>query len=94
MKAGVSSYCFNSMFLSGDIDVMKATQFVGKETEADCIEFLSRYWDEDKDVNDQAKAAREISRASWIFSTSRGGTSSPASGQMSDSSASDATSAG
>jgi len=60
MKSGVSCYCFNSMFLSGDIDVMKAIQFVGQETKADCIEYLSRYWDEDKDVNDQARAARKM----------------------------------
>ncbi len=60
MKAGVSSYCFNQMFLSGEINVMSAIEFVGKQTEAECIEFLSRYWNDDQDVNEQAKAARNM----------------------------------
>ncbi|MFC1712379.1 sugar phosphate isomerase/epimerase family protein [Candidatus Poribacteria bacterium] len=59
MKAGVSSYCFNQMLISDEITLMEVIEFVGSKTEADCVEPLSRYWEEDSDVNDQARAARE-----------------------------------
>lgn len=60
MKAGVSCYCFNQMFLAGEISVMDAIDYVGQHTEAECIEFLSRYWAQDQDVNEQARAARNM----------------------------------
>ncbi len=60
MKAGVCSYCFNPMFTAGEITVMEAIEFVGSETEADCFEPLTRYWDPDRDENDQAREARNL----------------------------------
>ena len=59
MKAGVSSYCFNQMLISDEITLMEVIEFVGSETEAQCVEPLSRYWVEGSDVNDQAKVAKE-----------------------------------
>ena len=60
MKAGVSSYCFNQMFLSKEINLEEVIQFVGSETEAECVEPLSRYWKPDIDVNEQAKALKDL----------------------------------
>lgn len=34
MKAGVCSYCFNPMFVAGEISMMEAIAFVGRETGA------------------------------------------------------------
>lgn len=60
----MSSYCFNTMLVAGEITLMTAIEFVGSETEAECVEPLSRYWEVGKDVNDQAKALREA--ADWL----------------------------
>ena len=60
MKAGVSCYCFNPMLLSGEITLKEIIQFVGRETEAECIEFLSRYWDQDSDENEGARIAKDL----------------------------------
>jgi len=59
MKAGVSCYCFNQMLTAGEITLMDVIEFVGRETEAECIEPLTRFWDQDRDENEQAKAARK-----------------------------------
>ena len=58
MKAGVCTYCFNQMFLDGVLTMMDAITFVGTETEADCFEPLTRYWNPDRDEDDQAREAR------------------------------------
>jgi len=60
MRAGVSSYCFNPMFVSGEITLMEVIQFVGGETESECIEPLSRYWKQGLDENEQARAAKDL----------------------------------
>jgi sugar phosphate isomerase/epimerase len=59
MKAGVSSYCFNPMLQEGKITLMEVIEFVGQHTEAECVEPLSRYWEPGRDVNQQAKAAKD-----------------------------------
>jgi len=60
MNSGVSTYCFNQMFLSKEITLAEVIQFVGSETESDCIEPLSRYWEPGIDENEQAKAAKDL----------------------------------
>ena len=60
MKSGVSSYCFNPLFTENQISMMEAITFVGTKTEADCFEPLSRFWDSDRDENQQAKEARDL----------------------------------
>ena len=60
MKAGVCYWCFNQMFLDGEIDMMGVTDFLGRETEAECIEPLSRYWAQERDVNEQAREVRAL----------------------------------
>ena len=39
---------------------MEAIEWVGTQTEADCFEPLSRFWDPDRDENDQAKEASDL----------------------------------
>ena len=58
MNAGVCSYCFNKPFLANEITVPDAIRFVGNETDADCYEPLSRYWDPERDENEQAREAK------------------------------------
>ncbi len=60
MKAGVSCYCFNPMFQSGTITLMDVIKFVGQQTEAECIELLSRFWESDSDENEQARTAKDM----------------------------------
>ena len=60
MKTGVCSYCFNKLFLDGEIDIPGAIRYVGEKTEAECYEPLSRYWDHGRDEAEQAKEARDI----------------------------------
>ena len=60
MQAGVSCYCFNALFQEDEITLTEVIEFVGRETEAECIELLTRFWDEDRDVDDQAKEAKEL----------------------------------
>ena len=60
MKAGVSFYCFNKMLVDGAISVAAVIEFVGRDTEAECIEPLSRYWDEGRDTNEQAREAKAL----------------------------------
>lgn len=59
MNAGVCSYCFNAPLVAGEMSFMDVIEFVGAETEADCIEPLSRYWEAGKPELEQAKAAKE-----------------------------------
>ena len=59
MYAGVSCYCFNLLFQDGKIALPEAIDFVGKETEAEYFEPLTRFWAEGRDVNGQAREARE-----------------------------------
>ena len=60
MKAGVSSYCFNTMFIAGEITMMEEIEFVGKETVAECFEPLTRFWDPDRDEDEQAREAKDL----------------------------------
>lgn len=60
MNSGVCSYCFNKPFLASEMTVAEAIRFVGTETDADCYEPLSRYWDPDRDENDQAREAKDL----------------------------------
>jgi len=59
MKAGVCSYCFNAPLVAGEMSFMDVIEFVGGETEADCIEPLSRYWAAGTPEIEQARAAKE-----------------------------------
>ena len=58
MKAGVSSYCFNALLSEGRTTLSEVIEFVGNETEADCFEPLTRFWQEGRDVNEQAAEAK------------------------------------
>ena len=60
MESGVCSYCFNKPFLANEMSVLEAIRFVGTETEADCYEPLSRYWDQNRDEDEQAREARSL----------------------------------
>ena len=60
MKAGVCSYCFNTAIRDGKMNLMDAIGIVGRETEAECIEPYSPYWDPDRDVLEQAREARSL----------------------------------
>lgn len=60
MNSGVCSYCFNKPFLASEMTVSEAIRFVGTETEADCYEPLSRYWDPSRDENEQAREAKDL----------------------------------
>jgi inosose dehydratase len=59
MRAGVSCYCFNPMFQTGAITMMEVIEFVGRHTEAECIEPLTRFWERGRDVDEQARAAKD-----------------------------------
>ena len=59
MKAGVCSYCFNPMFIAGEITLPEAIAFIGKETDADCFEPLTRFLDPDRDENEQAREFKD-----------------------------------
>lgn len=60
MKAGVSCYCFNALFQDASITLPEVIEFVGKHTEAECFEPLTRFWAEGEDVNEQARRARDL----------------------------------
>ena len=60
MDAGVSCYCFNPLLTSGETTLAQVIEFVGKKTEADYFEPLTRFFDPEKDENGQAKAARTL----------------------------------
>jgi sugar phosphate isomerase/epimerase len=62
MKAGVCSYCFNSMLLDNQTTLMEIVSFVGKETEADCFEPLTRFWDSKRDEFEQARELADLAR--------------------------------
>ena len=59
MHAGVSCYCFNALFQSNEITVPEVIDFLGKETEAERFEPLTRFWAADRDVNEQARDAKK-----------------------------------
>lgn len=58
MQAGVSCYCFNPLFQSNEITVPEVIDFLGNQTEAECFEPLTRFWDAGRDANDQARDAK------------------------------------
>jgi sugar phosphate isomerase/epimerase len=60
MNSGVCSYCFNKPFLANEISVLDAIRFVGTGTEAACYEPLSRYWDPERNENEQASEAKDL----------------------------------
>ncbi|MDA0746495.1 MAG: sugar phosphate isomerase/epimerase, partial [bacterium] len=60
MKTGVCSYCFNALINAGELTLFDAIEFVGEQTEAECFEPLSRYWDPQQDEIEQAREARSI----------------------------------
>ncbi|MCD6361879.1 MAG: sugar phosphate isomerase/epimerase [Armatimonadetes bacterium] len=60
MKAGVCQWVFNAPLTSGEMDMYDCIEFVGRETEADCFEPLSRYWADGEAVAEQARRAREL----------------------------------
>lgn len=60
MNVGVSCYCFNAPLGAGDVSLAEVIRFVGEQTEADCIEPLTRYWAPDVPVDEQAEQAREL----------------------------------
>lgn len=62
MKAGVCSYCFNKMLTENQITLMDIVAFVGKETEADCFEPLTRFWQPDRDEIEQARELADLSK--------------------------------
>jgi sugar phosphate isomerase/epimerase len=62
MKAGVCSYCFNGMLTDNQISLMEIVSFVGKETEADCFEPLTRFWDEGRDEFVQARELADLAK--------------------------------
>ena len=60
MKAGVCQWVFNRMLVDGEMNMMDCVEFVGKQTDAECFEPLSRYWDPERDVNEQAEQVRDL----------------------------------
>ncbi len=60
MYAGVCQWVFNALLVRGEMDMFDCIEFVGLSTEADCFEPLSRYWNEDEPVDEQAERAREL----------------------------------
>ncbi|MBT4139800.1 MAG: sugar phosphate isomerase/epimerase, partial [Candidatus Latescibacteria bacterium] len=62
MKAGVCSYCFNAMLTKNEITLMEIVSFVGKETEADCFEPLTRFWDDKRDEFEQARELADLAK--------------------------------
>lgn len=62
MKAGVCSYCFNPLLTAGKITLLEVVSFVGKETEAECFEPLTRFWDDDRDELEQAREMADVAK--------------------------------
>jgi len=60
MIAGVCQWVFNTRLTAGEMDTFDCIEFVGTQTEADCFEPLSRYWNEDEPIDGQAGRAREL----------------------------------
>ena len=59
MHAGVSCYCFNPLFQAGEITLTEVIDFVGRQTDAEYVEPLTRFWAEGRDVDAQAAEAKE-----------------------------------
>ncbi len=59
MLAGVSAYCFHKLLVEGSITLQEIIRFLGEETEAQCFETLSRYWNADRGEVEQARQMRE-----------------------------------
>ncbi len=59
MHAGVSCYCFNTPLREHQTTLREVIDFVGQETEADCFEPLTQFWDQARDENEQAAEAKE-----------------------------------
>lgn len=60
MDAGVSCYCFNKLLTPGEATLHGVIEFVGKETESEYFEPLTRFFDPEKDENEQAEEARKL----------------------------------
>ena len=60
MYAGVCQWVFNALLVKGEMDMFDCIEFVGLSTEADCFEPLSRYWNEDEPIDEQAERARTL----------------------------------
>lgn len=60
MQAGVCQWVFNARLTAGEMDMLDCIRFVGEETVAECFEPLSRYWDPDEAIEDQAEVARDL----------------------------------
>ncbi|MEW6358783.1 MAG: sugar phosphate isomerase/epimerase family protein [Planctomycetota bacterium] len=60
MDAGVSCYCFNKLLTTGEATLHGVIEFVGKKTESEYFEPLTRFFDPNKDENKQARQARKI----------------------------------
>jgi len=60
MKAGVCQWVFNRLLVDGQMNMMDCVEFVGRQTDAECFEPLSRYWDPERDVNEQAEEVRDL----------------------------------
>jgi sugar phosphate isomerase/epimerase len=59
MKAGISCWCFNPLLTSGEMTLAGAVDFVAHETEAECFELLSRFWDPSREELGQARDVRD-----------------------------------
>lgn len=66
MKAGVCSYCFNTLLNENQMTLADAANFVGSETEAECFEPLTRFLDPDRDENEQARELADIAKEHHI----------------------------
>jgi len=60
MRTGVSCWCFNKKLTPGETTLHEVIEFVGRETESEMIELLSRFFDPDRDENEQAEEARKL----------------------------------
>ncbi|NOZ20414.1 MAG: sugar phosphate isomerase/epimerase [Planctomycetes bacterium] len=60
VNAGVSCYCFNKLLTGGEATLHGVIEFVGKETESEYFEPLTRFFDPEKDENEQAREARKL----------------------------------
>jgi len=60
VKVGVNAYCFNKELVAGELSMMDVAKFVGEDTESQAFEPLVRYWDESRDVTQQAQELRKL----------------------------------
>lgn len=60
MNSGVCQWVFNSLLTADEMNMDDCIEFVGAETDADCFEPLSRYWNSEEPVDVQAERARDL----------------------------------